>query len=349
MPEKYSKLTKQAHILILYTGGTIGMIRKENGSYEPFSFENLSSQIPELAQFPAQIEVDSFDEPIDSSNMTPEHWRRIAKRIEHDYNTYDAFLILHGSDTMAYTSAALSFMLRNLSKPVILTGSQLPVGIPRSDARENILTSLEIASATNDEGGPLVPEVAVYFEYNLYRGNRLQKVSSQDFEAFRSPNYPLLAEAGVQIKYHRNFIQTASVSRFEVLENLETRIAILHCYPGMSASLNLPLIQNPQNKAIILRSFGSGNAPGEVWLLEALAEVIKAGIPVINVSQCAAGEVEMAKYDAGRKYQEIGVLSARDMILEAALTKAMVLLGSGLQGEEFAIAFRENLSGELSD
>lgn len=336
-------------ILILYTGGTIGMILKENGSYEPFSFENLRSQIPELAQFPAVLEVDSFDEPIDSSNMTPEHWRRIARRIENDYNNYDAFLILHGSDTMAYTSAALSFMLQNLSKPVILTGSQLPIGIPRSDARENILTSLEIAAATNHEGGPMVPEVAVYFEYNLYRGNRLQKVSSQDFEAFRSPNYPFLAEAGVRIKFHREFIRAASVRRFEISEKLETRIGVLHCYPGMQAELVVPLIQNPNNKAIILRSYGSGNAPGEEWLLSALAEVIKAGVPVINVSQCAAGEVEMAKYDAGRKYQEIGVISARDMILEAALTKAMVLLGRGLSGSEFEQEYREDLCGELSD
>lgn len=342
-------MKQQPNILILYTGGTIGMIRKDNGSYEPFSFENLSNQIPELSQFPVAIEVDSFDEPIDSSNMTPEHWIRIVRRIERDYNNYDAFLILHGSDTMAYTSSALSFMLQNLSKPVLLTGSQLPVGIPRSDARENILTSLEIAAATNNEGGPLVPEVAVYFEYNLYRGNRLQKVSSQDFEAFHSPNYPLLAEAGVQIKYHPNFIRPANARQFEVSEVLERHISVLHCYPGMTAELNLPIIQNPQNKAIILRSFGSGNAPGEPWLLEALAEAIKQGVPVINVSQCAAGEVEMAKYDAGRKYQEIGVLSAGDMTFEAALTKAMVLLGRGLNGEDFQMQYRENLAGELSD
>ncbi|QNR25525.1 asparaginase [Croceimicrobium hydrocarbonivorans] len=340
--------TNRRRILILYTGGTIGMILKSDGAYHPFSFENLQSFIPELRDFPAQLEADSFDEVLDSSNMTPAHWLRIARRIEADYLNYDAFLILHGSDTMAYTSAALSFMLQNLAKPVILTGSQLPVGIPRSDARENILSSLEIAIATNEEGGPMVPEVAVYFEYNLYRGNRLQKVSSQDFEAFRSPNYPLLAEAGVQIKYNRNSIMPASIGRFQILEELDPRVAILHCFPGMQAELAVPLIQNPNNKAIILRTFGSGNAPGHPWLLEALADVIQKAVPVINVSQCSAGEVEMSKYEAGRKFQEIGLISAGDMVLEAALTKAMVLLAKGLQGKDFEQAYLENICGELS-
>jgi len=339
----------QRRILILYTGGTIGMIRKDDNAYHPFSFENLVSFIPELNDFPFDLKADSFDEPLDSSNMSPGHWLRIARRIEKDYSNFDAFLILHGSDTMAYSSSALSFMLNNLAKPVIFTGSQLPVGIPRSDARENILTSLEIAAATNEEGGPLVPEVAVYFEYNLYRGNRLQKVSSQDFEAFRSPNFPLLAEAGVQIKYHRQFIRSASIGRFEVLPNLENRIAILNCFPGMSPELCLPLIKNPENRALILRTFGSGNAPTHAWLLGALSELIQGGVPVINVSQCAAGEVEMAKYDAGRRYQEIGLLGAGDMLLEAALTKTMHLLGSGLGGDDFAEAFRSDLRGELSD
>lgn len=336
-------------ILILYTGGTIGMIKKgDDEAYHPFSFENLSSYIPELQGFPADLHADSFDEPLDSSNMSPEHWQRIASRIEADYYNYDAFLVLHGSDTMAYTASALSFMLHNLAKPVILTGSQLPVGIPRSDARENILTSLEIATATNNEGGPLVPEVAVYFEYNLYRGNRVQKVSSQDFEAFRSPNYPLLAEAGVQIKYNRQNIRSASIGRFEVFPDLESRIAIVPCFPGLHPDLIKPLIENPENRAILFLTYGSGNAPGLDWLLDSLAEVIAKGVPVINVSQCAAGEVEMAKYEAGRKFQEIGLIGAGDMLLEAALTKTMHLLGRGLSGSDFSQAFRSDLRGELS-
>ncbi len=342
-------MSNQPRILILYTGGTIGMIMKDDNAYHPFSFENLSSFIPELQNFPAELEADSFDEPIDSSNMSPGHWQRIAKRIEEDYSNFDAFLLLHGSDTMAYTSAALSFMLSNLAKPVILTGSQLPVGIPRSDARENILSSLEIAAATNLEGGPMVPEVAVYFEYNLYRGNRVQKVSSQDFNAFRSPNYPYLAEVGVQIKYHRQNIRKASIGRFEVNTQLENRIGILHCFPGMSPEICLPIIQNQQNQALILRTYGSGNAPGHTWLLQALSELMESGVPVINVSQCSGGEVEMSKYEAGRKYQEIGVIGAGDMILEAALTKAMVLLGQGISAYEFETAFRKDLRGELGE
>lgn len=342
-------MSSQARILILYTGGTIGMIKKDDDeAYHPFSFENLSSYIPELQAYPAVLQADSFDEPLDSSNMSPDHWQRIADRIEEDYYNYDAFLILHGSDTMAYTAAAMSFMLHNLAKPVILTGSQLPVGIPRSDARENILTSLEIACATNDEGGPLVPEVALYFEYNLYRGNRVQKVSSQDFEAFRSPNYPLLAEAGVQIKFNRQYIRSASIGRFEVFKDLETKIGIIPCFPGMHPDLTLPLIANPENRAIMFLSYGSGNAPGLEWLLEALAAVIQNGVPVINVSQCAAGEVEMSKYEAGRRFQEIGLIGAGDMLLEAALTKTMHLLGRGLSGAEFSLAFRSDLRGELS-
>jgi len=324
------------------------MILQENGSYYPFSLENLLAQIPELSKFDCIIDTDSFDEPIDSSNMLPEHWQRIAMRIKEDYGLYDAFLILHGSDTMAYTSSALSFMLDNLAKPVILTGSQLPIGIPRSDARENILSSLEIALARNDEGGPLVPEVAVYFEYDLYRGNRLQKVSAEDFEAFQSPNYPKLAEAGVSIKYNRNYIARAKAGALRVNLDMEARIGIIHCFPGMSKDLLLPQIINQEAQAFILRSFGAGNAPGLPWLIDALAQVCERGTPVINLSQCSAGSVEMTKYEAGRKYHEIGLISAGDMTFEAALCKAMFLLGQGMKGEEFKEAFSANLKGERS-
>jgi L-asparaginase len=341
-------MSRKPKILMLYTGGTIGMILQENGSYFPFSLENLLAQIPEIAKFDCSIDTDSFDEPIDSSNMLPEHWQRIALRIKEDYGQYDAFLILHGSDTMAYTSSALSFMLDNLSKPVILTGSQLPIGIPRSDARENILSSIEIALARNDEGGPLVPEVAVYFEYDLYRGNRVQKVSAEDFEAFQSPNYPKLAEAGVSIKYNRNYIARAKAGALQVNLDLEARIGIIHCFPGMSAELILPQILNSQTQAFILRSFGAGNAPSLDWLIEALEKSCNSGIPVINLSQCSAGSIEMTKYEVGRRYHEIGVISAGDMTFEAALCKTMFLLGKDLKGEEFKEAFAQDLKGEVS-
>jgi L-asparaginase len=335
-------------VLMLYTGGTIGMIKKEDGAYKPFSLNNLLPYLPELNSFPCQIDAVSFDDPIDSSDMSLDHWQRIARRIERDYYNYDAFLILHGSDTMAYTSAALSFMLENISKPIILTGSQLPMGIPRSDARENILTSLEIALAINEEGGPLVPEVAVYFEYDLYRGNRLQKISSEDFEAFHSPNYPLLAQAGVTIKFNRPFIAKAHTGQFKIATTLVAEVAIVHCFPGMSRDLIVPMFLNPKNKAVIIRSFGSGNGPSLDWFLTAIKETIQNGVPVINVSQCPAGEVQQSKYEAGRQYQELGVLSGGDMVLEAALLKAMFLLGQGYVGQNFSEAFLENLRGELS-
>ncbi len=342
-------MNRQPKVLMLYTGGTIGMIRKDpSGPYMPFALENLLKHIPELASFDCEIHTDSFDEPIDSSNMRLEHWQRIAKRIKRDYDSYDAFLILHGSDTMAYTSSALSFMLHNLSKPVILTGSQLPIGIPRSDARENILSSLEIALARNEEGGALVPEVAVYFEYDLYRGNRLQKVSSQDFEAFHSPNYPKLAEAGVHIKYNRTALAKSSIGEFQVNTELDTGVGVLTCFPGMTEDLIGGYLTNPAMKALIMRSFGAGNAPDLPWLLEGLKALIDRGIPVLNVSQCLAGEVDMIKYQAGRNYLEIGVIGAGDMTFEAALTKAMYLLGQGYQGEEFKVQFTTNLKGELS-
>lgn len=342
-------MTRKSKVLMLYTGGTIGMIRKDpEGPYMPFALENLLRHIPELETFDCEIHADSFDEPIDSSNMQLEHWQRIAHRIRDGYDYYDAFLILHGSDTMAYTSSALSFMLRNLSKPVILTGSQLPIGIPRSDARENILSGLEIALARNEEGGALVPEVAVYFEYDLYRGNRLHKVSSQDFEAFQSPNYPKLAEAGVRIKYNRNAIAASSVGAFHVLSKLEAGVGVLTCFPGMTEDLIAPYLSNTAMKALIVRSFGAGNAPDLPWLLKGLKSLIERGIPVLNVSQCPAGEVDMVKYQAGRNYLEIGVIGAGDMTFEAALTKTMYLLGQGYQSEAFKEQFGTNLNGELS-
>lgn len=343
-------MSREGNILLLYTGGTIGMIRDdEEGAYHPFSMENLLASIPELDKLSCTLVADSMDEPIDSSNFTPEHWVRIAKRIERSYRDYDAFIILHGSDTMAYTSSALSFMLQKLSKPVILTGSQLPIGIARSDARENLLTSLELALAKNESGGALINEVAVYFEYDLYRGNRLQKVSSQDFEAFQSPNYPKLAEAGVRIKYHYAALQKASVGAFEIKTDLVPNVGIITCFPGMTKEATLNQINFPGHQAIIIRSFGSGNAPTHTWMLAALEARIKSGVPVISNSQCLAGTIELSKYEAGRKYQEIGVLGSGDMTFEATLTKTMFLLGQGLKGSDFKEAFSQNLAGELSD
>lgn len=337
-------------ILLLYTGGTIGMIAdEEGGSLKPFRFERLLDQIPELGQLHCQIDTDSLDAPIDSSDISPGHWVRLARRIEKDYYHYDAFVILHGSDTMAYTASALSFMLQNLSVPVILTGSQLPIGIPRSDARENLLTSLEMALAKNEEGGALVPEVAVYFEYDLMRGNRLHKVSSQDFEAFQSINYPKLAEAGVSIKYHRNYLRRPSPGAFHIDTRWETGVGVLTLFPGMQAAFALPTLENRALKGLVLRSFGSGNAPTSPWFLEALEKALARGLKIVNVSQCDYGEIQMGKYEASRRLKELGVISAKDMSFEAALCKLMHLLPQGLNDREFQQRYESNLQGELSD
>jgi L-asparaginase len=320
----------------------------KTGSLKPFNFENLLKQIPELAQMDCQIDTDSLDSPIDSSNINLSHWKRLARRIEKDYHQYDGFVVLHGSDTMAYTSSALSFMFSNLSKPVIFTGSQLPIGIPRSDARENLLTSLEIATAKNEEGGPRVPEVAVYFENHLFRGNRLHKISTQDFEAFQSLNYPLLAQAGVNIRFFDNYIHQGTTGSFSLQEQMNTKVGVLTAFPGMTAPLAQPLLDNPVMEGLIYRTFGSGNTATHRWLLKALEKCIKRGVPVVNISQCAGGGVFMAQYESGRALQEMGVISANDMTFEAALTKFMHLLPQNLAAYDFKLAYETSLRGELS-
>lgn len=336
-------------ILLLYTGGTIGMIRDvENGALQPFDFQNLLAQIPELDQLNCHIDTDSLDSPIDSSNMGPPEWQRLASRIAESYHDYDGFVVLHGSDTMAYTASAMSFMLQNLSKPVIFTGSQLPIGIPRSDARENLLTTMEIALACNDEGGARVPEVGIYFEYDLFRGNRTHKNSTQDFEAFHSYNYPKLAEAGVHIRYHDIHIGRASTGSFTLYRDLDSRIGVLSLFPGIQPEFALPVMENPQVKVLIIRTFGSGNGLSAPWFLKGLAACIRRGTQVINVSQCNGGGVFQGQYESSRRLRELGVISGHDLTFEAASTKAMHLLGQGHTGEEFIDYFEQNIAGEMT-
>ena len=343
-------MTYTSSILLLYTGGTIGMVADpKTGSLKPFEFSNLLKQIPELNQMNCRIDTDSLDAPIDSSNMSPDHWHRLAKRIEKDYYHYDGFVVLHGSDTMAYTSSALSFMFENLSKPVILTGSQLPIGIPRSDARENLLTSLEIALAKNEEGGPRVPEVAVYFEYDLLRGNRLHKISTQDFEAFQSMNYPRLAEAGVRIQFSDNYIFKGSSGSFRTHTQMSAKVGVLTAFPGLAPEFALPVINNPHTEGLVYRTFGSGNTPTHPWLLKALEEAVKRGVKVINLSQCDGGGVFMGQYESSRALLDIGVISAQDMTFESAITKLMHLLPLGLSADEFKQQYESNLRGELTE
>lgn len=334
---------------MLYTGGTIGMVQDPvTKSLKPFNFESLLDRIPEISAMECSIDIDSFDDPIDSSNIKPKHWLRLGNRIVKDYDNYDGFVILHGSDTMAYTASALSFILENISKPVILTGSQLPIGLARSDAKENLITSIEIATAKNENGGPMVPEVCIYFEYNLYRGNRTHKISAEDFEAFSSLNYDHLAVAGVNIKYNQDDIALPSSQPLKVTQEWNENVGILNVFPGISPSFVRSVLGNPEMQGFILRTFGSGNAPMDSWFLEILEETISRGVYIANITQCLGGSVKQGKYEASKALLDMGVLEGGDMTLEAGLTKMMYLLGQKLDPATFAKQYQTNIRGELS-
>ena len=335
-------------ILLLYTGGTIGMVMDmENESLVPFDFDYLLEKIPEIRQLDCHIDTDSLDKPIDSSNIKPEHWLRLAKRIEQNYTDYDGFVILHGSDTMAYTASALSFLLKNLHKPVILTGSQLPIGVARSDARENLLTTIEIAMARRKDGLAMVPEVCVYFEYDLFRGNRVHKMSTEDFEAFNSMNYPKLAEAGVNIKFNDNYILNPPKEALQLGPAISTEVGVLTVFPGITPEFVKAVFSAPM-KGLIIRSFGAGNIPMDPWLIEAIQEVMDKGIYVVDVSQCVGGGVALGKYEASKALKHMGVISAVDMTFEAALTKLMYLLPFEFDYSDFRSYYESDLRGELT-
>ena len=334
-------------ILLIYTGGTIGMVHdSESNSYVPFDFENLQAQIPELQQLDCTLEVQSYEPSIDSSNMQPKIWVQLAKTIEESYKAYDGFVILHGSDTMAYTASALSFMLENLNKPVILTGSQLPSGVPRTDAKENLITAIEIASSYRDDV-PEVPEVAVYFEYQLYRGNRTHKVNAENFEAFVSVNYPPLAEAGVHIKFNRRYTRAVNQEKLKVHKKMNANITVLKLFPGITESNVRNMLSHSEAEAVILETFGAGNAPTSKWLLRALEETIERGLLILNVSQCMGGSVDLGRYETSKALKDMGVLSAHDMTFEAALTKLMFVLGYTKNKEKRIALLNTNLQGEL--
>jgi L-asparaginase len=280
--------------------------------------------------------------------MNPHLWQKLVELIEQNYELYDAFVVLHGSDTMAYTSSALSFMLENLSKPVILTGSQLPIGILRSDARENLISAIELAMATRDDGAPLINEVAVYFEYKLYRGNRIYKNSSEHFEAFDSPNYPVLAELGVEMKVNHHALLSQPVKPVTFHKKLNSQIAVIPLFPGFNEKI-ISKIRAAGVEAVILRTYGAGNAPDYPAFLEEVESCIKNGIVVANVSQCRKGAVNQLQYTAGRNLEQLGVIGAGDMTLEAAITKMMFLLGQDLACEECSKKFVSSISGEITE
>jgi L-asparaginase len=336
-------------ILLIYTGGTIGMITDpDSGVLKPFDFSQITSQVPEIKLFDCEIDSFSFEDPIDSSNMTPQVWQDLVKVIEDNYAKYDGFVILHGTDTMAYTASAVSFMVQNLAKPVVFTGSQLPIGIIRTDGKENLITAIEIAS-TYRNGKAVVPEVSLYFEYKLYRGNRTTKLSAHHFNAFETFNYPYLAEAGIEIDFNLDDIMPVSDEEVKFSYGIENDISVLKLYPGISKKMVHHFFNSPGLKAVILETFGAGNATSYDWFLEEIGLAIERGIVVVNVTQCKSGRVNQSKYETGKGLESLGVISGDDITVEAAVTKLMFLLGNFEDKDVIRHLFTKNLVGEKID
>jgi L-asparaginase len=339
---------KKSSVLLVYTGGTIGMMQDaKTGELKPFNFNYLAEQIPELKKSDISLSSVAFKKPIDSSNMHPQIWIELAELIRTEYEKFDGFVILHGSDTMSFTASALSFMLENLNKPVILTGSQLPIGIIRTDGKENLVTAIEIAGAKQN-GKPVVNEVCIYFEYKLYRGNRTHKYNAEHFNAFESPNYPPLAEAGVHLKYNHQAMAKASAKKLTVYNSLNSDIAILKMFPGINKNVVEAILSAKNLKAIVLETFGAGNCTTEKWLTDLLAASIKSGKIILNVTQCNAGAVEQGKYETSAQLKKIGVVGGKDITSEAAVTKLMFLLAQKLNKKEITRLLTKSLRGEIT-
>ena len=339
-----------SRILLIYTGGTIGMGKNpQTGALEPLNFSNLVQNTPEFQYLQTEIDVCQFDHPIDSSNMCPERWAELVNMVSSRYNDYDGFVIVHGTDTMAYTASALSFLLENLTKPVILTGSQLPIGQLRTDGKENLVTSIELAAMRNEAGVPMVPEVCIYFSGRLLRGNRSTKQNADGFNAFDSFNYPHLCEAGVNFSFNKQLIFQPNFTRpMRAHTAMNNQVMILSLFPGIEEHLVARMLDIDGLKNIVLRTYGSGNAPQQPWLLDLLRRTTDRGINVVNISQCVTGAVEMARYDTGFQLQDAGVISGYDSTVEAAVTKLMYLQARYNDSDVIRDLMNKSLRGEIT-